>query len=90
MKAFRILGIGLIFGGVSLVLSASFQSFGEGTYSLIITMCRKVVITLPLIFIFKNTFGISIVWWAVSMAEIITMVVSIFLFSKVKRKNNIL
>ena len=88
-EAFRILGIGLICGGVSLVLSASFQSFGEGTYSLIITMCRKVVITLPIIFILKYTFGISIVWWAVSIAEIFTMLISIFLFNKAKRKNNI-
>ena len=82
IEAFRVLGIGLIFAGVSLVLSATFQSFGNGSYSLIITMCRKIAITLPIVYLFKNTFGVSIFWWAVTIAEIVTMGIAILLFKK--------
>ena len=85
IEAFRVLGIGLIFAGVSLVLSASFQSFGNGSYSLIITICRKIAITLPLIYLLKNIFGVSIFWWAVTIAEIVTMIIAIYLYKKSKR-----
>ena len=80
--AFRILGIGLIFGGCSLVISATFQSFGEGNYSLIITLGRKIVISLPLIYLFKGIFGVSIVWWATVIAEVITNLIAIILLRK--------
>lgn len=86
IEAFRVLGIGLVFAGVSLVLSATFQSFGNGSYSLIITMCRKIVITLPIVYLLKNIFGVSIFWWAVSIAEVITMMMSIILFRKAIKK----
>ena len=82
IEAFRGLGIGLIFAGVSLVLSATFQSFGNGSYSLIITICRKIAITLPLVYLLKNVFGVSIFWWAVTIAEVITMIIAIVLFMK--------
>ena len=87
--AFRILGIGLIFGGVNLVISATFQSFGEGNYSLIVTLCRKFIISLPLIILLKGTFGISIVWWSILISEIITIIISIILFRKAFKKINI-
>ena len=82
IEALRVLGIGLIFAGVSLVLSATFQSFGNGSYSLIITICRKIAITLPLVYLLKNVFGVSIFWWAVTIAEVITMIIAIVLFMK--------
>ena len=84
--AFRVLGIGLIFGGCSLVISATFQSFGEGNYSLIITLCRKIIITLPLIYLLKGIFGVSIVWWATIIAEIITTIVAIILLKKALKR----
>ena len=84
--AFRVLGIGLIFGGCSLVISATFQSFGEGNYSLIITLCRKIIITLPLIYLLKGIFGVSIVWWATIIAEIITTIVATILLKKVLKR----
>ena len=54
VPAFRILSLGFIFAGISLVFSASFQAFGNGTYSLIINVSRQIIIALPLIFILKG------------------------------------
>lgn len=85
INAFRILGIGLVFSGVSLVISASFQSFGEGNYSLIVTLCRKMIISLPIIFLFKNIVGVLIVWWATVIAEIISSIVAIILLKNILR-----
>ena len=84
IPAFRILAIGFTFAGISLVFSSSFQSLGNGTYSLIINISRKIIIVLPLIFIFRNIFGISIFWISFTIAEIITMLIALFLYNRIK------
>ena len=84
IPAFRILALGFIFAGISLVLSATFQSFGNGTYSFIINLSRKIVFVLPLIFLLKPFMGIYAVWISFTIAEIMTMIISILLFKKIK------
>lgn len=86
--AFRILSLGFIFAGISLVLSSTFQAFGNGTYSLIINLSRKIVFVLPLILILKPFIGIYSVWLSFTIAEVITMIIAIVLFRNIK--NNII
>lgn len=88
VPAFRILAIGFTFAGISLVFSSSFQSFGNGTYSLIINISRKIIIVLPLIFLLRDLFGISIFWISFTIAEIITMFIAIILYKRIK--NNVI
>ena len=78
--AFRVLAIGFIFAGISMVLSANFQSLGNGTYSLIINLSRKFIFAVPIIFLFKGIFGMNAVWWSFTIAEIITMIIAILIF----------
>ena len=86
ITAFRVLGVGLVFAGVSLVISATFQSFGEGNYSLIVTLCRKLIVSLPIIYIFKNILGIDVVWYATVIAEIVATIVAVILIKKLFKK----
>ena len=88
IPALRILSLGFIFTGISLVLSASFQSFGNGIYSLIVNLSRKIIFSLPLILLLKPIIGIYSIWISFPMAEVITMIISIILFKKIK--NNII
>ena len=83
--AFRILGLGFVFAGVSLVLSASFQAFGNGTYSLIINLSRNIIIALPLIFILKGILGIYSIWISFTISEIITMIIAILLYKRINK-----
>lgn len=85
IPAFRILALSFVFAGCSLVLSATFQAFGNGTYSLIINLCRKIVIALPIILIFKNALGIYVIWYAFVIAEILTTIIAIKLFRNVQK-----
>lgn len=78
--AFRILAIGFVFAGISMVLSANFQSLGNGTYSLLINLSRKLIFVVPIIFIFKGIFGMNAIWWSFTIAEIITMIITIVIF----------
>lgn len=84
--AFRILSIGFVFASVSMMLSATFQAFGNATYSLIIKLSRKLIIAIPIIILFKNIVGMNIIWIAFTVAEIITMIVSIFMFKNISKK----
>lgn len=86
IPAFRILSSGFMFASVNMILAASFQAFGNATYSLIIKLLRKIIITLPLIYIFKEIFGITGVWCSFIIAEIVTMIISIILFKKTYNK----
>jgi Na+-driven multidrug efflux pump len=85
ISAFRILGCGFCFAGVSLVLAAVFQAFGNGVYSLIVNLSRKIIFVIPLIFILKGIIGIYSVWIAFVIAEIIAMIIAIYLFRKINK-----
>lgn len=85
VPAFRILSLGFIFAGISLVFSASFQAFGNGTYSLIINLSRQIIIALPLIFILKGTLGVKAIWISFTIAEIITMIIAITMYVKINK-----
>ena len=85
IPAFRILALGFVFAGISLVLSASFQAFGNGTYSLIINLSRQIIFALPIIFILKGFMGIYAVWTAFAISEVITMLIAIVLYRKVNK-----
>lgn len=86
VPAFRILSCGFVFAGVSLVLSATFQAFGNGTYSLIVNLSRKIIFVLPILFMLKGVIGIYSVWTAFTIAEIATMIVAIVLYRKISKK----
>ena len=86
VPAFRILSLGFVFAGVTLVLSAVFQALGNATYSLIIALLRKIIIVLPIIYTLKEILGLNIVWWSFTIAEILTMIVAIILYKKVFNK----
>lgn len=80
VTAFRILSVGFSFAGISLVLSAIFQSLGNGTYSLIINLSRKLIFVLPTIFILKSVLGITAIWLSFVIAEIITTIIAVYIF----------
>ncbi len=82
IPAFRILAIGFIFAGISLTLSATFQAFGNGTYSLIVNLSRQIIFTLPLIILLRNYLDINGIWISFSVAEIITTIIAITLYLK--------
>lgn len=91
IPAFRILAIGFIFAGISLTLSATFQAFGNGLYSLIVNMSRQIIFTLPFIILLKKLIGINGIWISFTLAEIFTMIIAIILYlNNLKKVSNTL
>lgn len=86
INALRILSLGFLFAGISLVLSSVFQATGKGIYSLIIFVLRQLIINIPMIYLLKNHIDINTVWYVFVISEISAMIVSLILYKKENRK----
>ena len=72
---------------IGITLSNVFQAIGKGTYSLIISLCRQLLVLLPSAWLLKLLFGtVDAVWWAFLIAEAFSAVLSIFFYRRVDRQ----
>ena len=86
VTALRTISVHFLLAAVGMTLSNSFQAIGKGTYSLIISLCRQLVVLLPSAWLLKMIFGmVDSVWWAFLIAEAISAVLSILFYRKVDR-----
>lgn len=78
----RIFSICFIVSSVSIVISGTFESLGNGKYSLTISLLRQLIITVPLAYILLFLIGLNGVWLSFLIAECIAGIVSIILLKK--------
>ena len=78
----RIISVGFITGGFSVVILAVCQALGKSVYSLIVSVCRQLVVIIPLAFLFSLTGDAWYVWWAFPIAELINLPLCIFYIRK--------
>ena len=80
--ALRIIGAGFIVSAVSVTSSGALEGLGKGTPSLLISLCRYVVLIIPVAFLLSRLFGAVGVWNAFWITEAITAVISICVYYK--------
>lgn len=85
ISALRIVSLSFPFAAVSIALSASFQAMGVGIYSTITSLCRQLVVLVPVAYLLSLTGNVHLVWWAFAIAEIVCMVLSILFYSRIYR-----
>jgi putative MATE family efflux protein len=81
--ALRIISTGFIVSAVSVTSSGALEGLGKGTPSLLISLCRYVVVIIPTAFLLSRLFGAVGVWNAFWITEAITAIISICVFHKV-------
>lgn len=87
IPALRIVCTCFVFAALGIVSSNLFQAVGKGTYSLIISLMRQLVILVPVAFLLaKLTGNVGLVWWAFPIAESVSLVCSIVFFLRLYRK----
>ncbi len=70
-NAIRIVTLGYLFAGVNIAMQGTFQALGDGVKSLIVSLIRLIVITLPLAFIFAKTANAEVnIWFCFPLAEL--------------------
>ena len=80
--ALRIIGAGFIVSAVSVTSSGALEGLGKGAPSLLISLCRYVVVIIPTAFLLSRFFGAVGVWNAFWITEAITAIISICVYYK--------
>lgn len=88
--ALRVIASSYIISSVGVVLAAVFEALGRGGHSLVISLLRQFVITLPLAYICSRRMGLMGVWITFPIAETIAAFVALVLFKKTVRDDPIL
>ena len=75
---------------VGVVFSALFESLGMGKESLVISLLRQFLITLPLAFLLSFPLGLTGIWISFPIAETAAALVSLLLFRRVRKRDDVL
>ena len=85
VPALRIISLSFIFAGYIIIIISVFQALGNGVYSLVVSVIRQLFVILPVAYLFARVFGLSRVWWAIPIAEIVAVTVTTLLFRRIIR-----
>ena len=88
--AMRVISISFIFAGINVAYQGIYQALDGGIESLIISMLRQLIIILPLagifsIFVKNGQMGVSLIWWAFPITEVIACLVGYVFLKRIKK-----
>lgn len=86
--ALRIICAGFVVSAVSVTACGALEGIGKGVPSLIISMCRYVIIILPVSFVFSRFMGAAGVWHGFWTAEAATAVIAYFVYRWASRQRS--
>jgi len=86
VKALRILSLPFPVAAVCIALGASFQALSKGSYSTIVSLCRQLIVLLPVAYLLSLTGEVNNVWWAYPIAEVMSALMTGLLFSRLYRQ----
>ena len=81
--ALRIISSHFILAAIGITLSTVFQAIGKGFYSLLMSLCRQLIVLLPAAWILSQLGGLNAVWWCFPVAEAVSLALCLALFRKV-------
>ena len=90
ISAMRIISISFIFAGINVAYQGIYQALDGGLESLVISLLRQLVIILPLagifsIFVKNTTAGISLIWWAFPITELVACAAGYAFLKKISK-----
>ncbi len=82
-SALRIISLHFPIAAVGIILGASFQALGNGIYSTTVSLCRQLIVLLPVAYLLSLTGNVNMVWWAFPIAEVFSCMVTLFFFRRI-------
>lgn len=86
VPALRIISTHFLLAAVSIVLSASFQALGKGSYSLMMSACRQLLVLLPSAYLLGRFFSLNALWLSFPIAEVASLLLAVILFRGLYQK----
>lgn len=86
IPALRTLSLSFVFAGASVVMTSAFQALGNGVWSLFVFIVRLLVPTLPLAWLLGKLGGVSALWFALPICDLLGVILAATLMRKMYRK----
>ena len=83
--ALHIISAGFLVSAVSVTSSGALEGLGKGAQSLVISLCRYVVVILPAAFLLCRTLGPDGVWHAFWITEVVTAGAAFWVYRRTRR-----
>ena len=83
IPALKMISLCFVPAAISIGLGSSFQATGYGVGTMIVSICRQLMVLIPVAYILSIFLGINGVWLSFIVAEIIGLVVSIAIYLRV-------
>ena len=88
IPALRIIGVHLPVAGFCIIAGSVFQAIGNPVYSLIVSVCRQLVVLLPAAWLLAQTGNLTLVWFAFPIAEVMSLIMSTIFLGKTMHTAN--
>ncbi|MBR6529538.1 MAG: polysaccharide biosynthesis C-terminal domain-containing protein, partial [Firmicutes bacterium] len=82
LPGFRIIAVSVIFTGVNVFASGFFTALNNGKVSALISMLRTFILEAGALIVLPEIFGLPGIWWALPVAEILAILVAVFMIIK--------
>jgi Na+-driven multidrug efflux pump len=86
VPALIIIGTHYVFAGFCIIAGSVCQAIGKPVYSLIVSVCRQLVVLLPSAWLLSLTGRLELVWFAFPIAECFSLILSIIYLSKTMKR----
>ncbi|MBE6672462.1 MAG: MATE family efflux transporter [Ruminococcaceae bacterium] len=84
--ALRTISLSFVFAGVCIALGSMFQALGKGTYSLIVSVARQLIVLVPVAFLLSLSGNLSLIWLAFPIAEVASLAVTLVMYRRINKK----
>ena len=71
---------------IGICLSGCYQALGNGIYSTIVSLCRQLVVLLPVAYLLSLTGNVNMVWLAFPVSEVVSTTVTLLFFQRIYRR----
>lgn len=83
--ALRIIASSFVFAGVAIICSTVFQAIGNPLHSLIMSVCRQLLVIIPVAWLLSLSGRLELVWLAFPIAEFVSVSMAMFFIKKTIR-----
>lgn len=86
VPALRTISLCFVFAGISIVIIGMLQALGHGIFSMIVSIARQLGVLIPAAYLLSKLGNVDYIWWSFPLAEITAVILCLFFFFKVKKK----
>lgn len=85
IPALRIISLSFIFAGFCIASGSVFQALGKSVYSMLVSVARQLLVLLPVAYGLSRLGNVDLVWWAIPIAELMSLAMTVFFMLKLYR-----